>query len=319
MSDKKINSMNDLWGSVDEMNRAVIQGVQDGKTPEQIQNEWNGKVEPDLSTPKTEAHIPKTDPSLKSLIKKFGLEGKSTAEIKEILTKRLANLESVPQLVKDFMSGDEGALKTIQGIADGGGTPPHLPTPPESPHLPKAPKSLLGKYGNIIKVGAALGAVDAMTDTKDDNIFTTAGKMVGGTALAGSAYAAWKLGAPLMKDTTVGTMMKDKIHALGSDIVDEGVEIARAKRVQRGIGLGFKIYAGIIAVGTVADIGLRLHDHAEAKNMEYHQEQNLKKAHKEDRKSYAQTRASYIDMGQISMDLFNNRTGHYKMGNAKFN
>jgi hypothetical protein len=143
--------------------------------------------------------------------------------------------------------------------------------------------------------------------------------MVGGTALAGSAYAAWKLGTPLMKDTTVGSMIKDNIKKLTDPLEDTATEIARGEKVYRGIGLGFKIYAGIIAVGTVADIGLRLHDHAEAKNMEYHQEQNLKKAHKEDRKSYAQTRASYIDMGQISMDLFNNRTGHYKMGNAKFN
>jgi hypothetical protein len=297
-----------------------VNDVLGGKNGVNLNRVHNPEIEKYRSSTKTK------EPSLNQLIKKFGLEGKSTAEIKEVLTKRLANLESVPQLVKDFMSGDEEALKTIQGIA-GGPTPSHPPTPslphstphPPTPHIPNAPKSLLGKYGNILKVGAVLGAVDAMTDTKDDNAFTTAGKMVGGTALAGSAYAAWKLGGPLMKDTTVGTMMRDKVHALGSDIVDEATEIARGKRVQRGVGLGFKIYAGVIAVGTVADIGLRLHNHAEEKNMEHRQEKALKKAQKEDRKSYAQTRASYMDYGQIAMDLFNNRTGHYKMGNAKFN
>jgi hypothetical protein len=280
--------------------------------------------EPPTSTP-LPTPKPKKDELLERLIKRHGLEGQDPAEIRKVLKERVGLMDNGAEILgkdgrlKQFIDGDDSVLT-------GAGKPPHssigAPTQPATPtnpnHSHKPPKSYLGRFGNIVKVGAALGVAETVLDKKDDSILSTAGNIVGDTALVGSAYAAWKIGVPLAKSTTVGSMIKDSVHKLGSEIVDNGVEAARARKVQRGVGLGFKIYAGIIAVGTVADIGLRLHDRSEANNMEYQQEHNLKKAKKEEKKKNAETRTSNLDMGQIAIDLFNERSGHHKMGNAKF-
>lgn len=75
---------------------------------------------------------------------------------------------------------------------------------------------------------------------------------------------------------------------------------------------------GAFALASVLDTGEALEDKKEVSRMTEQQERNLNR--KEGKQKRKQNEKSYghVDMGEIAFEMFENRLGHHKMGNAKF-
>lgn len=95
------------------------------------------------------------------------------------------------------------------------------------------------------------------------------------------------------------------------------IEERGAKRFRQMRG-GLGIAVASIAVGGLLDLGVDAKHHLDVEG----QKADLRQRNEQSMQQAAQKRQEngygHIDMGQIAIDMFNQRTGHYKMGNAKF-
>lgn len=75
---------------------------------------------------------------------------------------------------------------------------------------------------------------------------------------------------------------------------------------------------GAFALASVMDTSARMGDQKEVSRMTAEQEASLLKKQSQERKRNQENGYSHVDMGEIAFEMFNNRLGHHKMGNAKF-
>lgn len=75
---------------------------------------------------------------------------------------------------------------------------------------------------------------------------------------------------------------------------------------------------GAFALASVMDTSESLSEDAQTSRMVNDQEKNLTRKQTKERRAQDKLGYGHIDMGQMAIDLFNDRTGHHKMGNAKF-
>jgi predicted GNAT family acetyltransferase len=83
-------------------------------------------------------------------------------------------------------------------------------------------------------------------------------------------------------------------------------------------GIAGAIGLGAFAVASVMDASSELGENRRTSRMTEEQERNLNRKKGQEKRNQNQYGYGNIDMGQMAIELFNERTGHHKMGNAKF-
>ncbi|MCY9308726.1 hypothetical protein MOF23_07015 [Bacillus inaquosorum] len=212
-------------------------------------------------------------------------------------------------------------------------TPP--PTPPKSEPKPenlpkvKSPHSVKTNVVNTKEVSRLLknnrskiflgalgvGLVKSAVDGDDDSLGSSIEKGAKTGALAsGLSFTA----EHLFKTETVQDLVKGEVSDISSSVRKK----ADAERIIKAGGkLGGALRVGkyAFAAATVLDIMERAADHHAASDLKAQEEYNNKQKEKQKRNKQKQYSYGHINQGEILFDLFNSRTGHYKMGNAKFN
>lgn len=175
---------------------------------------------------------------------------------------------------------------------------------------------LQANQGKVAMGALGVGIAKSFIDRDDDDILSSAGKGIKTAVVtSGLSYAAQHV----LKTETVQDLVKGEVTDIGKS-VSKKIDAER-KAVARGgkIGTAFKIGMMTAGAATVMDVGQRAKERMEAENIKAQQEKNLKKKQERQKQKNKEKSYGYIDDGEILFDLFNARTGHYKMGNAKFN
>jgi hypothetical protein len=206
-------------------------------------------------------------------------------------------------------------------------TPPKMqtspaPPPPDIPHMPKTDipntKSvssfLKHNHGKIIMGAIGAGIIKSMVDNEDDDILSSAGTgLKAGLYAAGASY----VGQELFKSQTVQDLVKGEINQAAKDMKTLQTEdklLKIGKKIPHAMGIG------MIAIGAAAvlDIGQRVGSHMDAEAYKRQQEWEMKQRVKKQKSKNKEQSYGYVNNGEIVLDLFSARTGHYKMGNARF-
>lgn len=96
---------------------------------------------------------------------------------------------------------------------------------------------------------------------------------------------------------------------------------ATKKKMNNWLGkakLAGAIGLGAFAVASVMDTSETLAEKKRTTRMTEEQERNLNRKISREERNQKQHAYGHVDFGQMAIDLFNERTGHHKMGNAKF-
>lgn len=202
------------------------------------------------------------------------------------------------------------------------------PTPPQSPtkpnNLPKvnapdtkaASKFLQRNQSKIILGAVGAGVVKSLIDGEDDDLLSSAGKGIKtGVVVGAGSYAAQHL----LKSETVQDLVKGEISDVGKSVVKKAN--AERRMLSGGNKVGTALRIGLYAVGaaTVLDVGQRAGENLEADRIKREQEFKLKQRKKMQKQKNKKNAYGHLNDGEIVFDLFEARTGHHKMGNAKFN
>ncbi|MEX3713537.1 hypothetical protein ABFV99_14130 [Cytobacillus horneckiae] len=175
---------------------------------------------------------------------------------------------------------------------------------------------LRANQGKIALGALGVGIAKSIVDRDDDDLLSSAGKGVKTAVVTtGLSYAAQHV----LKTETLQDLVKGEVSDISKNVANK-VDAERRTITKGGkIGTAFKI--GLMAAGaaTVMDVGQRAKERLEAEKIKQQQEKNLKKKQERQRNKNKEKSYGYIDDGEVLFDLFNARTGHYKMGNAKFN
>lgn len=75
---------------------------------------------------------------------------------------------------------------------------------------------------------------------------------------------------------------------------------------------------GAFALASVMDTSEALNEKKDVSRMTEEQERNLAKKQKQEEKNQSQYAYGHLNAGDIVGEMWNNRLGHHKMGNAKF-
>lgn len=180
-----------------------------------------------------------------------------------------------------------------------------------------ATSRFLQKNRTKIALGAVgVGIAKSVIDGEDDDVLSSAGKGIKtGIAAGGIAYGAQHL----MKTQTVQDLVKGEISDIGKNVVKKAN--AERRMISSGNKLGTAMKIGLYAVGaaTVLDVGQHVGENLEADRMKREQEFQLEQRKKKSKQKNKKNAYGHLDQGEIVFDLFEARTGHHKMGNAKFN
>ncbi|MGL4820580.1 MAG: hypothetical protein ACRC5C_11465, partial [Bacilli bacterium] len=198
--------------------------------------------------------------------------------------------------------------------------------------------------------GAGIGLATAMFDAEDDDITSAGGKMLKGLAITQGAgliaegvlqvsdHHGYDVKRLINRDT-VGKLMVSNATKAKMDQDKKVIKIKRAKlekvqkqsmnvRVNREVGkftkvgghfkTGIGVAIAAIGIASVIDIGDRISDGNEAEKLRVIQEKELSMKQKRDKKKNRELNNANINMGEMAFELFNARSGHHKMGNAKY-
>ena len=170
-------------------------------------------------------------------------------------------------------------------------------------------------------IGGAVGLGMVLTDKQDDDAFSAAGKIakIGALGIAadyGSQVALTKMG--LYSSVTTGDMARVDAKTRGRKVLSVEAEKRWQRRKASQLGVAARI--GMVAVGaaTLMDIGHRISEDKKADLDRAEQEEQLKMKMQAERQRNHQKSYGYVDMGQIAIQQWEKRIGHYAMGNARF-
>lgn len=200
-------------------------------------------------------------------------------------------------------------------------TPPS-PNNPQGPHASptyydtkKVSSFLRNNRGKIFMGAIGAGVTSSMFDNDDDNLLSSAGKgLKTGLYATGASIA----GEALFKSQTVQDLVNSEVNSSNKVKVDPAERKQKLNKIgAKGIG---SLKYGAMAIGAAAllDVGQRLFDNHSAHVMENEQEKKLKEKQKRQREKNNKQSYGYLDQGDIVLEMFEARTGHYKMGNARY-
>ena len=110
--------------------------------------------------------------------------------------------------------------------------------------------------------------------------------------------------------------VKSKITA--SDVSTNDVKKASIKKFHGRAKAVGAASIGLFALASVVDTQNNLADKRREGKMVNKQEQNLKDKNRREAQKHKEKSYGYVDGGEIVQEMFANRIGHHKMGNAKF-
>lgn len=192
--------------------------------------------------------------------------------------------------------------------------PAHLPDWLDK-HFGSSHASRVQKAGLI---GAGVGIVAAAFNNEEDDVLSTGEKMVKYAALGVGASYGTELGANAMGITSKH-LAKYEVDKAGKKVMTAAEELRWNKNMSRKAGVATAI--GLIAFGaaTLMDGVSGLEEQRKATVERNRQEQELVKKENAEKSRQAQLGYGYVDYGQIAIQQFEKRIGHYAMGNARFN
>lgn len=181
-----------------------------------------------------------------------------------------------------------------------------------------ATSKFLQKNRSKIAMGAVgFGIAKSIVDGEEDDLTTSAGKGIKtGAVVGGLAYGA----EHLMKTQTVQDLVKGEISDVGKEAIKKVSK--GSKMLLSGNKLGTAMKMGMYAVGaaTILDVGQRMGENHDAeKRLRESKNIVLNKKMKKQKDKNKKYSYGNINQGEVVFDLFESRTGHHKMGNAKFN
>lgn len=117
---------------------------------------------------------------------------------------------------------------------------------------------------------------------------------------------------------TVSRMQAKEIQGHYAPKVQARKTSRKMKSWMNGVKVSGALGLGAFALASVMDTSETLAEDKRTSRQVADQERKLER--KKTKESRQQDKLGYghVDMGQMAIDLFNERTGHYKMGNAKF-
>lgn len=121
------------------------------------------------------------------------------------------------------------------------------------------------------------------------------------------------------KNLSTGDLAKVTSEIDTGNMVDEA-KTAKGKRALGRAGFGAKGIGVFIGATALLGVSNKLHRNTEAQRMQNEAEYALYKKEKEEGKMLSQLFGynKHQPMGQLVMDMWDDRMGHHKMGNAKF-
>lgn len=104
----------------------------------------------------------------------------------------------------------------------------------------------------------------------------------------------------------------------GAKVTPEMVKEERVVRTAKGLMRTSKIGVGVIALGGILSAGHSVKQSMDAGQMVKKQERKQKNDDRKRREQLARYGYGNVDLGNIMFEMFEERTGHHKMGNSKF-
>ena len=117
---------------------------------------------------------------------------------------------------------------------------------------------------------------------------------------------------------TASDVNKVETKAAGKAVIDSEKALARAKKVHSKLGVVAAIGMTTFASATILDISKDLNEKKKISRDLAQQEKQLQKKQNEERKAQKSMAYGAMDLSNLNFDLFENRVGHYKMGNSKY-
>lgn len=121
----------------------------------------------------------------------------------------------------------------------------------------------------------------------------------------------------VIKETT-GKHAREEAIRQGEIKIKNMEAEAKMLKASKYLPTAMKVGAGVVGLATLLDVGGVIKDKREEKKMKAAAEKRLVDNQKKEEESYKKYSYGYVDAGEIAFELFNNRSGHHKMGNAKF-
>lgn len=183
------------------------------------------------------------------------------------------------------------------------------------PHLKNASSFLKKNHGKIVWGAVGAGIVKSMMDGDDDDLLSSTGKGIKtGVVAAAASYG----GQALFKSETVQDLVRGDIQHVSKEM-----QLIQAEKKMAKIGakMPAALGIGLIAIGaaTILDLGQKVGSHMDAEAYKKQQEWEMEQRVKKQKRKNKENSYGYVQDGEIVFDLFNARSGHHKMGNAKFN
>lgn len=165
--------------------------------------------------------------------------------------------------------------------------------------------------------GAGVGAVSTLTNKQDDDVLSTGERMV--------KYAALGVGASYGTEVVMDKMGITSKHLAQHDVASkakkvmtEAEELRWNKNMSRKTGVAAMIGLAAFGAATLIDGVSGLEEKRKASIERNRQEQELAQRQSAEKRRQNQMGYGYVDYGQIAIQQFEKRIGHYAMGNARF-
>jgi len=117
---------------------------------------------------------------------------------------------------------------------------------------------------------------------------------------------------------TAGKVEKEHIQAKTENHLDDVRVTKKAKKLLSAGKAAGMIGLGAFAVASILDTWDELHQDVRVERQKAIQERNLTRQMNREKRELAKQGYGNIDLGSIVLDMWEERIGHYKMGNAKF-
>lgn len=182
-------------------------------------------------------------------------------------------------------------------------------------------KNASGRIKVAASIGGAVGLGYALADRQDDNVASTGEKMVKYATLGVAADYGTEIGAKVMGlHPTLKTshIAKDDVRKNFAQVRTKVDEMRWQRNAASKLGVAARIGLTAFGVATALDIGKDLKESREATIQKNNQEQEVLKQMAAERKRQRQNAYGYTDYGQVVLEQWQKRIGHYAMGNAKF-
>ena len=200
----------------------------------------------------------------------------------------------------------------------------HLPlnASDKKPELPKWLEKHFGssarkRLGVAASVGAAVGLLKSGMDKDNDDVLSTGEKIV--------KYSALGVGASYGGEIALGFMGITSKHYAHANVakeakktMDAAEEMRWQQNMKRKSGVAMAVGIAAFGVATIADSFEGMEQERKASIERNRQEQELAQRQSAESRRQDKQGYGYVDYGQIVLQQYEKRIGHYAMGNAKF-